>query len=153
MDEDFVEAQKQWQGGNNCIIEAMRAMKGDVDSYLRAAILLKRLETAPDLPVGSVLWHASDTSVGPDTREPLATSVSLEGAEAYARRHIQVDKRVYHKLVVVEFGVKALAIGVDEYYEDEQEMLLMMDADLEEDGCKCVDGKLVIKHNVTPPNT
>lgn len=47
----------------------------------------------------------------------------------------------------------ALAIGVDEYYEREQEMLLMMEAYLEEDGSERVDGKLIVTHNVTSPNT
>jgi hypothetical protein len=150
-DAGFVEAQKQWQGGNGGILIAMREMKGDVDSYLHAALILKRLEMAPDLPVGAVLWHASKTSVEPPTDVPLATSVTFEGAEAHAQRHIQEDKRVYHKLVVAGLGVKALAIGADEYYEDEQEMLLMMDVDLEEDRRECVDGKLVITHNVTLP--
>jgi hypothetical protein len=150
-DDGFAEAQRQWQGGNDGILNAMREMKGDVDLYLHAAILLKRLETAPELPVGAVLWHASKTSVEPQTDVPLATSVTLKGAEAHAQRHIQEDKRVYHKLVVAGLGVKALAIGADEYYEYEEEMVLMMDVDLEEDRRECVDGKLVIIQNVTLP--
>lgn len=128
----------------------MRVMKGDVDSYLHGAILLKKLETAPDLPIGAVLWHASETIARPRTDDPLATSVTFQGAEAHAIRHIQEDKRVYHKLVVKKRGVKALAIGEDEDFADEQEMILMMDAKIKETGSEYVDGKLVVTHNVTP---
>lgn len=152
-DDDFVEAQKQWQGGNKCILDAMRAMKyHDFETCKHAMILLKRLETAPDLKIGDVLWHASDSRAVPDTYVPLATSVSLEGAEAYAVNNIQDDKRIYHKLVVAELGVKALAIGADEYYRREQEMLLMMDAKLTQTGREHVDGKLVVTHDVIPDN-
>jgi hypothetical protein len=151
MDDDFVEAQKQWQGGNKCILDAMRAMKyHDFDTCKHAMILLKRLETAPDLNIGDVLWHASDTRARPDTTVPLATSVTLKGAEAYAIDNIQEDKRVYHKLVVMKCGVKALAIGADDYYNREQEMLLMMDSRLEVTGSEHVDGKVVIKYEVIP---
>jgi hypothetical protein len=152
MDDDFVQAQKQWQGGNKCILDAMRAMKyHDFDTCKHAMILLKRLETAPDLNMGDVLWHASDTRAAPDTKVPLATSVTLEGAEAYAANNIQENKRVYHKLVVMKRGVRALAISADDYYEREQEMLLMMDSRLEVTGNEDVDGKVVIKYEVIPP--
>jgi hypothetical protein len=151
MDDDFVEAQKQWQGGNKCILDAMRAMKyHDFETCKHAMIILKRLETAPDLKIGDVLWHASDSRAAPDTYVPLATSVSLEGAEAYAVNNIQDNKRVYHKLVVAELGVKALAIGADEYYRREQEMLLMMDAIIVTGDTEHVDGKVVVEYKVYP---
>ncbi|KAG2424872.1 hypothetical protein HXX76_014032 [Chlamydomonas incerta] len=91
------------------------------------ATIWTHLEDASTLPEKAVLWRATP----PNSDKPVLNtevwtpvSATLAGAEAWAKKSLTGGKAKIFKLVVAGKGVRAVAVGSDSSYEDEEEILL-----------------------------
>ena len=99
----------------------------DMALVANVATIWTHLEEASTLPEGMVLWRAAP----PNSKKPVSNtavwtpaSARLDGAEAWATKSLIDGKAKIFKLIVVGNGVRALAVGSDNSYEDEAEILL-----------------------------
>ena len=121
--QELKDALTLWQGNDKCMDHALETMLNlGMDVSLSVATIWKGLEKAPCLPVGTILWRAIELNdaVVCDTDKWMPTSASLQGAEAWANGR----KVVICKLIVSDDYVRAIAVGSDEYYENEKEILV-----------------------------
>ena len=77
------------------------------------------------VPEGMVLWHAWKAGLAINTVDWLPTSAVREGAEYWAARHLKSVPYTVHKVIVGQ-GVRGVAVGSDDLYEPEKEVLLQL---------------------------
>jgi hypothetical protein len=120
------EALADWQGCNTEMESALRtliSLDRDKKIMLSAATILKAFDDVEDIPKGTILWHACPIGSEPDENNVLATSVTLEGAESWARMYCTGGRATIYRLEV-DVGVKGLPVRYDEALEAEKEILL-----------------------------
>ena len=147
-DPDLSEALSQWQGCNKTMRDTMETIigSGKEEIFTHVVKILKEMKTAPELPVNTVLWRATEPGTTIASKYWVAMSATMEGAEEYGRMHL--GQFMLHKLVVASAGVRALAVNSSPEYEYEKEIIIAPDMTFEHQGPDMVDGRHVIVEHV-----
>ena len=118
---ELKDAISMWQGSPKVTLEALRNNpEADADAVAAVWTILPAMYP---IPVGMVLWHAGKAGLAIDTVDWLPTSAVQEGAQYWADRNLRDVPQTVHKLIVGQ-GVGGVAVGSDDHYESEKEVLL-----------------------------
>eukprot|EP00798_Chlamydomonas_sp_ICE-L_P001073 gene1073-3931_t len=125
------DALKCWQGCNMGMNQTLKEMLDgeiDMDFALEVATIWTTLQSCPHLPKGMVVWRAVKPNQTVPTHNAntrwMPVSATVDGAEAWANKHLTNGKATICKIVISDDTVRALAVGADANYEDEKEILI-----------------------------